>query len=288
MEFSHYEEAPAQVREKIIAEAEAAQGRRVLAERARRAADADLRRTLGEGTGRVPDQTKSETIRLTLSAQAQRYAQRDAPRDARLMAARGALPLPPIELATVLFALMHDPDAEVKDTSRASLENLPPNVMDVVARGRDVHPAVSLAPRARESRRRGSAAKHSRSTPQPTTPPSHSWPPCPSSASSTSSRTTRSGCCAAPEIVEALGSNPLAGRSVIDRILTFLGIGRRSDAEAPRRLVGGQRIPGRGRVAGGARRGSRQLRAAALRERTAKNSVRERPDEQPLRHDPVR
>ena len=50
-------------------------------------------------------------IRLTLSPQAEKYARRDAPVEARRMAARGALPLEPVELATVLFALMHDPDS---------------------------------------------------------------------------------------------------------------------------------------------------------------------------------
>ena len=40
------------------------------------------------------------------------------------MAARGALPLPPVELATVLFALAHDPDTEVKSRARESLEGI--------------------------------------------------------------------------------------------------------------------------------------------------------------------
>jgi hypothetical protein len=63
---------------------------------------------------------QSLKIRLELSAQAEKYARADAPREVRLMAARGALPLPPIELATVLFALMHDADAEVKSRARDS------------------------------------------------------------------------------------------------------------------------------------------------------------------------
>ena len=63
-----------------------------------------------------------QKIRLALSPQAGRYARADAPLEARLMAAGGALPLPPIELATVLFALMHDPEAEVKAKARESLD----------------------------------------------------------------------------------------------------------------------------------------------------------------------
>ena len=69
--------------------------------------------------------TSPQKIKLTLSPEAERYVRRDAPADVRRMAARGALPLPPTELATVLFALSHDPDAEVKQTARDSLEGLP-------------------------------------------------------------------------------------------------------------------------------------------------------------------
>ena len=71
-------------------------------------------------------------VRLTLSKQAERYASPSAPRESRLMASRGALPLPPIEIATVLFALMHDVDSEIKSTARDSLENLPETVMAAV------------------------------------------------------------------------------------------------------------------------------------------------------------
>ena len=82
-----------------------------------------------------------QKIRLELSAQAEKYARRDAPRDVRLMAARGALPLQPTELATVLFALMHDEDAEVKSTARDSLEGLPDGVISAVL-GAPAHPAL--------------------------------------------------------------------------------------------------------------------------------------------------
>src|SRR4029453_14370156 len=82
-----------------------------------------------------------QKIRLELSPQAEKYARRDAPRDVRLMAARGALPLQPTELATVLFALMHDEDAEVKSIARDSLEDLPDGVMAPVLAA-PVHPAL--------------------------------------------------------------------------------------------------------------------------------------------------
>ena len=76
-------------------------------------------------------ESEPRKVHLKLSPLAQRYARRDAPRDARLMAARGAPPLPPVDLATVLFVLMHDPDPEVKSVARESLEGLPDNVETV-------------------------------------------------------------------------------------------------------------------------------------------------------------
>ena len=52
-------------------------------------------------------------IRLALSPEAERYVRRDAPVEVRRLAAGGALPLPPVELLTVLFVLVHDADETV-------------------------------------------------------------------------------------------------------------------------------------------------------------------------------
>ncbi len=71
-----------------------------------------------------PDSSR-EKIRLRLSPQAEKYARRDAPLEVRRMAARGALPLEPLELATVLLVLANDPDAAVKATARRSLGQMP-------------------------------------------------------------------------------------------------------------------------------------------------------------------
>ena len=84
---------------------------------------------------------EAHKIKLTLSPQAERYARPDAPLEVRRMAAGGALPLPPIELATALFALAHDPDPQVKSRARESLENLPDNICQTVLTG-ETHPAL--------------------------------------------------------------------------------------------------------------------------------------------------
>ena len=86
---------------------------------------------------RSPD-VKSQTASL---GGARRFADPNAPLDARLMAASGALPLPPPQLVTVLYALTLDPDAAVKDKALASLQALPDRVLDPALDAK-LHPDV--------------------------------------------------------------------------------------------------------------------------------------------------
>jgi hypothetical protein len=163
-----------------------------------------------------------QKIRLELSPQAEKYARRDAPRDVRLMAARGALPLQPTELATVLFALMHDEDAEVKSTARDSLEGLPDGVITSVLAA-PAHPALldHLAHANASSEERLERIALNPATADRTVAflASRPFRSVVEIAANNQQRLMRS-----PAIVEALGANPLTGRSVIDRILAFLGV----------------------------------------------------------------
>lgn len=178
----------------------------------------------------MPVEKKSQKIRLTLSAQAERYARHDAPVGVRRMAARGALPLPPIELATVLFVLLHDSDTEVKTRARESLEKLPDRVYSAVVSGA-AHPAVlsHLAhvlkdrPEILEPLAVNNAADDETIAFLATLPQRRIV----DVISNNQQRMLR-----CPDIVEALGSNPLTSRLVIDRILSFLGL-ERPEAEAP-------------------------------------------------------
>jgi hypothetical protein len=163
-----------------------------------------------------------QKIRLELSPQAEKYARRDAPRDVRLMAARGALPLQPTELATVLFALMHDEDAEVKSTARDSLEGLPDGVITSVLAA-PAHPALldhlAHAFADREERLERIALNPATADRTVAFLASRPFRSVVEIAANNQQRLMRS-----PAIVEALGANPLTGRSVIDRILAFLGV----------------------------------------------------------------
>jgi len=170
----------------------------------------------------VDEEKERQKIRLTLSPQAERYARRDAPREVRLMAARGALPLPPVELATVLFALMHDPDAEIKSTARESLEGLPDSVIDPVLGGK-CHPALlsHLARTFKDDAQRIERLALNFATDDQTIAFLATLP-CKRVVDIISNNQERM--LRTPEIVESLGSNPLTGRAVIERILTFLGL----------------------------------------------------------------
>jgi len=168
-------------------------------------------------------------IRLTLSPKAEEYARRDAPLGVRKMAARGALPLDPIELATVLFALAHDPDAEVKDTARKSLDGLPENVRATVVSG-PANPALLsyLARVHRDDERVCTALALNPATDDATIAFLASLPirEVVEIVSNNQERMLRDH-----EIVEALGQNPLTGRSVIERIMKFLGIAEEDEAD---------------------------------------------------------
>ncbi len=175
--------------------------------------------------------SEKRKIQLTLSPEAERYVRRDAPVEVRAMAAAGALPLPPVELLTVLFVLGHDPDAQVKDRARQSLERLPESVLGSALAGpanpvvlsycaqtfRD-HPErlerIALNPAADDATVAFLASlPHKRVV---------------EIISNNQQRMLR-----CPEIVEALGQNPFTGRAVIDRILGFLGLERHAHEGPP-------------------------------------------------------
>jgi hypothetical protein len=173
---------------------------------------------------------QTQKIRLQLSEQAERYVRADAPRDVRLMAARGALPFQPPELASVLFALMHDPDAEVKSTARESLEGLPEAVMTGVLTA-PVHPAIldHLAQvYANEAARLETISLNPATS--DATIAFIATRPFKTAVDIISNNQERMLRC--PAIVDSLGDNPLTGRAVIDRILSFLGIQENED-DAP-------------------------------------------------------
>lgn len=174
--------------------------------------------------------SQAPKIQLTLSPQAGRYVQRDAPVEVRRLAARGALPLEPIELATVLFVLANDADAQVKETARATLEKLPDGIAKTVLGGA-AHPAVLsfLAHVYKDDAGRMETLALNASADDDTAAFLATLPHrrVIDIVANNQTRLLR-----APQIVDALGENPLTGKATIDRILSFLGL-ERPAAEEP-------------------------------------------------------
>ncbi|MCP4040184.1 MAG: hypothetical protein GY733_24785 [bacterium] len=160
-------------------------------------------------------------VKLTLSPEAEKYVSRDTPVSARRMAAGGALPLPPIELASVLFALLHDPDDQVKQRAHKSLEELPKALLETVLTG-PTHPAVLsfYAKLLRENEKACEWIALNASSDDPTNAFLASLPyrRIVDIVSQNQERLLRH-----EAILDALGENPLTGRAQIERILDFLG-----------------------------------------------------------------
>ena len=173
---------------------------------------------------------EAQKVKLTLSPQAEKYARRDAPVEMRRMAASGALPLPPIELATALFALAHDPDDQVKSRARESLENLPENICQTVLTG-ETHPAL-LAYLAHSFKHESNRIESIALNPATDDRTFAFLATLPHRRVIEIVGNNQQRMLRFPEIVDALGDNPLTGRASIDRILTFMGI-ERPDAEVP-------------------------------------------------------
>ncbi len=174
------------------------------------------------------------TIRLVLSPEAERYVRREGPVEVRRMAARGALPFPPVELATVLFALTHDPDTETRERAAESLAALPEPISAAVLSG-PAHAAV-LAHLAQVHQSNASLVERLALNPaaDDATIAFLATLPHKRVVDIVSNNQQRMLRC--PEIVEALGANPLTGRAVIDRILSFLGLAR-TNGEVPEEIA---------------------------------------------------
>jgi hypothetical protein len=175
------------------------------------------------------ESSETQNVKLKLSAQAEKYARRDAPLEVRKMAACGALPLEPIELSTVLFVLASDPEPEVKEKARQSLEGLPDHVLSAVLQG-PAHPALLsfMAQIHKEHEAHCEAIALNNATDDNTI----AWlatlphPRVVDIISQNQERLLRH-----EDIVDALGANPLTGRAVIERILSFLGLEEREATE---------------------------------------------------------
>ena len=72
----------------------------------------------------------------------EQFRQGRVPRDLRLMAAQGALPLGPVDLADLLEFLLHDVDEEIRESASATLLAVPADEIGPLARDRTSLPGL--------------------------------------------------------------------------------------------------------------------------------------------------
>ena len=169
----------------------------------------------------VAESNSTQKIRLHLSPQAEKYARRDAPVEDRRIAARGALPLEPLDLASALFALLHDPDEQVKQHAGASLAALPEEICaNVLSTTR--HPSL-LSHLCHIHENSPSLLEKAALNPATDDATLAFLAACPHGSVIEIISQNQERLVACNEIVEELGRNPLTGRAAITRILEFLG-----------------------------------------------------------------
>jgi len=155
---------------------------------------------------------------------ARRFADPTGPVEGRLMAASGALPMPPPQLVSVLFALTLDPEPRVAEKATESLRALPDRVTDAALAAK-LHPAALAA---LAELYKGSQARLEKIALNPATSDETCvWlaaQPHPRVVDILAQNQVRILRC--EKLVEALGENPLTGMATIDRILHFLGVER--------------------------------------------------------------
>jgi hypothetical protein len=72
---------------------------------------------------------EEKTFRVKIPPTIQPYLRSDAPKESRLMAARGLVPMSPLVLATVLTFMLKDADPEISDAARNTLLEMPDPVL---------------------------------------------------------------------------------------------------------------------------------------------------------------
>ena len=81
-------------------------------------------------------------VTFRISAAAAPYVGADKPRENRLQAASGRVPLAPGDLVLLLYYLCHDPDQEVKRQAMATLRSLETPLLVQILSDRELHPRI--------------------------------------------------------------------------------------------------------------------------------------------------
>lgn len=85
---------------------------------------------------------KLSEIQYILPESLQKFVGVQVGKEARMVAARGMLPLPPKDLVSVLYALAQDLDKEVGDAAQKTLLKMPENILKGILSDMAIHPLL--------------------------------------------------------------------------------------------------------------------------------------------------
>jgi len=167
----------------------------------------------------------SAPVKITLSREAARYIRAGTPREAKLEAARGELALELPEWITVLFLLSQEPDDEIRSSALARVRSIP---QEKALKALDyglAAPVIDLL--AREHPEDDALLQQIADRPETADETLAFLASLPNitlldSIARNSTRVLRS-----PAILEALGTNPLSSRTMVDKLLFIFGVERR-------------------------------------------------------------
>jgi hypothetical protein len=164
-----------------------------------------------------------------------KFADPALPREMRLMAARGIIPIPPKDLAVVLYSFVLDQDEEIKKEAEASLISIPENVMAGVLSDVQTPPEfLDYVARSTNIESKLQKIVLNRSTGDTTVAYLAGvvhFQSVLEIIASNQERLLRD-----PSIVEAIGSNPAISRSTLDRVLSFIRLYLNQKGEIPESL----------------------------------------------------
>ena len=75
----------------------------------------------------------SETFKAKIPETFMKYVRPETPKNVRLMAAKGTVPMPPSLLATMLTFFLNDPDSEIREAAQESLRAMPKSMVLKIA-----------------------------------------------------------------------------------------------------------------------------------------------------------
>lgn len=162
-------------------------------------------------------------IKFVVPAALAKYVGKDTPREAKLFAAKGTLPIPPKDMLIVLFYLAHYPDPEIKTAAESSMLNIPHPILKTILESNETHPLILDFYAKRLDQESGllevialNKVTHDETIEYLAEIANKTLVEI---IANNQTRILRH-----PKIIDVLGNNPLVGQATIERILHFISL----------------------------------------------------------------